>query len=852
MAKMKKILMLSSIPFLSTLLLAAKCTDNIKSDNKSIKLLNDKDFEQLIKNTDISKITSFIFGSNFGPSKPLDKVLPTEIEENPSNLKANVNEKYANSINVIVNGARTQKDDRRNISNTKGEVDIFVTFVNKATNKEISKEIKLTGLASNSIGADHRGAIAGDPLQSIGGESGLLEYHKLSHLDRFNKKDNPMYMAMLKNILSQGGLQQLDIKKTRGLNISDEQIKEFDQKAHSSSFDSYISAALKGFTVPVYEGSEVKLKVLDDAEVGKGPSPIDTVHRNPFRSNGLARTLLNETYKTIAEQTYQVSFTVLNTFEKEKTELRKLKEKIGSWNQEQINSFTFKDRSTLKAEYEFRLQDLEAEKKKLTPEALRGVEQSFADRKKKLDDDYKRESERLEKITKEQLQAEIEKKISEHTAKHTTESGTMWLMDFMLPENGKTATKFYFGTNSHVARVITGPTHKFSMTRLNENVGVGSTLRLSNLDDRFTKFLFDSVPGDAVNVIFQATDFLESKPADFLEKSQAAKFKDVEEFMDFAVIEIDFEKVLQNKESLGVISNNQFLNNEFSNKYKNTEELIKLITNNYQSKVEKHIKFKSGSYLKDYDQIDRPIIINNKNAEEVSKYNNLESLYILGYPLSVGDYFLENYIDEDQQREVRNNFSMWINADDKYYKNVTTQEGAPASHPKENLKRGEFLSYEIGYRSFIDKPGLTDGFIAASRTGSDLYSVNGKKYFNYGLHLMPRSYVPMGGASGSSVRNKKNELIGVFHTANSSAKTGLAAVFRSFGYDYKGLLGSYKLPAYDLIYGGAPGQKNSYRQALEKKYQTNGKTYKTNLFKEGVSKENIPAEFEFPENSSSQ
>ncbi len=88
---------------------------------------------------------------------------------------------------------------------------------------------------------------------------------------------------------------------------------------------------------------------------------------------------------------------------------------------------------------------------------------------------------------------------------------------------------------------------------------------------------------------------------------------------------------------------------------------------------------------------------------------------------------------------------MWINADDKYYKNVTTQEGAPSSHPKENLKRGEFLSYEIGYRSFIDKPGLTDGFITASRTGErTLYSVNGKKYFNYGLHLMPRSYVPNG------------------------------------------------------------------------------------------------------------
>ncbi len=49
-----------------------------------------------------------------------------------------------------------------------------------------------------------------------------------------------------------------------------------------------------------------------------------------------------------------------------------------------------------------------------------------------------------------------------------------------------------------------------------------------------------------------------------------------------------------------------------------------------------------------------------------------------------------------------------------------------------------------------------------------------------------------------------------------------------------------KLPAYDLIYGGAPGQKNSYRDALEKKYKKNGKQYKTNLFQKGFSKDQIP------------
>ncbi|WAM02750.1 hypothetical protein ONA02_02950 [Mycoplasmopsis felis] len=40
----------------------------------------------------------------------------------------------------------------------------------------------------------------------------------------------------------------------------------------------------------------------------------------------------------------------------------------------------------------------------------------------------------------------------------------------------------------------------------------------------------------------------------------------------------------------------------------------------------------------------------------------------------------------------------------------------------------------------------------------------------------------MEGRSGSSVRTQNNELVAVFHSANESAKTGLAAAFRSEGY----------------------------------------------------------------------
>nr|VZK65156.1 Membrane-associated lipoprotein [Mycoplasma feriruminatoris] len=117
---------------------------------------------------------------------------------------------------------------------------------------------------------------------------------------------------------------------------------------------------------------------------------------------------------------------------------------------------------------------------------------------------------------------------------------------------------------------------------------------------------------------------------------------------------------------------------------------------------------------------------------------------------------------------------------------------------------------------------------------------------------MPRFYAPSGGASGSSVRNNKNELIGVFHVANGSAKTGLATVFRSPGYNYQGLFGKYNLVEYDLIYGGAKHQINSYRYSLYRKYRDKP-DFKTALFEKGLDRQKgIPDKFKFKETNFSK
>ncbi|SYV97567.1 Membrane-associated lipoprotein precursor [Mycoplasmopsis edwardii] len=66
------------------------------------------------------------------------------------------------------------------------------------------------------------------------------------------------------------------------------------------------------------------------------------------------------------------------------------------------------------------------------------------------------------------------------------------------------------------------------------------------------------------------------------------------------------------------------------------------------------------------------------------------------------------------------------------------------------------------------------------------------------------------------------------------------AAFRSEGHDYHGLFGDkYKLPEYDLIYGGGENQKNSYREALKAKYPN----IQTNLFPNGLNE--IPDKFKF-------
>ncbi|EFF41116.1 Ig-specific serine endopeptidase MIP [Mycoplasmopsis alligatoris] len=408
--------------------------------------------------------------------------------------------------------------------------------------------------------------------------------------------------------------------------------------------------------------------------------------------------------------------------------------------------------------------------------------------------------------------------------------GTIWIMDYELPENGKQPTKFYFGTNAHVAEGL-DKAKTLSLMKVNEEIVERNKIRTSKFEERLEDFsLYFDENKPAAKVVFWAKDYLNSSPKEYLSSELREKFKDVEEMSDFAVIEIDFSKVT----GFGVIADGKTVEKYNSAKGK-AEETAKILTNNYAGKESEHVKFKSTSYLKKYEPIDFPL------SGKIG--NDKDSLYIVGYPRSDADYFLNEYQDAAEIAARKESRSLWVNGDSGWYGKLVKTETGPELAPEllDKISRGNYLSYQIGYRNFGDKPGLADVFIThpLNDDGSLYKGKDGKQYFSYGLNYMPRFYAPFGGSSGSSVRTDKNELLSVYYYSNANAGTGYSAAFRSEGFDYKGLYGKYNLEEYDLIYGGGKNQKSSYREELKKLYPN----MKTKLFSEGLNK--IPEEFKF-------
>ncbi|WFQ90875.1 Immunoglobulin protease MIP [Mycoplasma feriruminatoris] len=853
MTRLNKLLMLISSSTLALpLTLLVSCTSvNKKTISKPI---DDKEFLKLVNSIksedDLLKYADIKFKNSLGTYVNKTEILPTQLEK--SHIEITFKDIYENQIfSEVVNVIPSRSVGFSAIS----EAMVYAELKNSKTGKTKSINFKVTGLNKNKT-VDAFNQQISNGLEYFNGESGYVSYTQKDQKQRFDF-DNKKYITALEHNVNNG--KTIDLKTYRNLNTKQEHINKFDQQANNSNFDTYYNAAIKGFTLPVYDdkGDVKGLQINDNPEVNKGHSAVDSLGRDRFKTNGLARTIPNEVYKTAAIQTYQVTFNWWKDYNEEIEQANEYIELFNSWTEDQVKNYVSTQLRQLELNFKDDTREIDKQLRE-TPEDRTSIIKTLKDQKSEIEAKYKQDQEKFTKLDKNSLIEWQKKEIEEYRNKNNqttlrdSESGTMWIMDYIDENN---PTKFYFGTNSHVAKAIKDNLVSFSLTRLNSGISVGQTFNLNGFDKNFTKFVFEKNDNgnklnDAVSAIFHASDFIkdDSNPLKMLEEKQKDKYKDAGIFADFAVIEIDFAKLLNDSNYKHTIWSES---NEISNQYKDKkDQLISLITNNYASS-DKKIQFESESLLdyEKYKTFDRKLDFNPKNNSEVEEYKKLDSLYILGYPIAVEDYYLDKYEDYKQLQNREYDYSLWVNSEYKYYKNLVKKEGTPSSFNKYETDKGNFFSYQIGYRSFIDKPGLTDAFLAAHRVGKKLYTLNDKdnkpkKYFNYGLEILPRFYAPSGGASGSSVRTKDNKLLAVFHAANNSAKTGLAAVFRSNGYDYKKLFGKYNLGQYDLIYGGGKDQVEgrSYREVMNKRHK--GK--KSALFKDGFEK--TPKEFEFQNN----
>ncbi|MDJ1647541.1 Ig-specific serine endopeptidase MIP [Mycoplasma phocimorsus] len=769
---------------------------------------------------------------------------------------------YAKDVNILnityeAEGKNLDYYDHKiiNARELNGDLEVFIdiTLKNKAEVIETIKHL-VTGFKKEGIYSQ-----INRPAEKFDIDS----YLALSQEERF-QQDNKSYVdSILKEVIKK------DPKYYRKLLSRDQNsIERFNQKAQELGIDSFENLLVKNFTLPSKDEGGKKLEIFDDGGRVLGPSKTDTFGvANQRLIAGLARKLINEKYRDIALQTFAISF--INR------EVRNLQDRVNDIEeafklaseklQKNDNSSSENDKKNVivhlnnfyaKANIARKLAKEQGKKAniKQLEEIIANYEAEFNKLSSfKLFSRVPFGGESLNKKADESIfKKYIYKDFEADKYILRTTNGTIWILDAEIVDKEQYPTRFFFGTNAHVADAFGPNTISVSLTRANKTIATKQELKPNENDPHFETFNFpihkqtnlkikidnltEASAAKVIKNIFIAKDYLNSKPSDFLIKSQAIKYEKYEEFADFAIMGFDFAQISNLKDiSINTYNDNGVVSqiSKYNDVIKSAQSLAKYLTNDYASKENeaKQIKLLKESYLQNYQKIDSPL------SGDIP--NDIDSLYLLGYPSTQFDYYLslgdkqytyKKYRDNDKFKQ-----SLWTNASSNF---DSTDE---IKH-----ERGNRLSYQIGLRTFKEKPGIVDAFISTpNNNGQGFYQApDGKQFINMGLEYTPRFYAPGGGASGSSLRNQNNEIIGAFHYKYGTygeIGTGLAIALRSEGFDYQGLFGDYNLPQYDLIYGKGKDQKNSYRDELNKLYPG----IKTYLLPNGASPEAIPAEFRF-------
>lgn len=383
-----------------------------------------------------------------------------------------------------------------------------------------------------------------------------------------------------------------------------------------------------------------------------------------------------------------------------------------------------------------------------------------------------------------------------------THLGTGWILDFKLPnQNQSYPTTWYFATNAHVIQNLKVKNDVISPERWSKFDDDRNTSKLTlvtannfelnkNLNpvgqspaswdkvkphESFKSYelIYDENKSN-MKTVFIGTDYLTTSPKMY---SKDDKWQKYEECADFAVMEITFD----------------------------SEQAAQSMTNNYYNNKNNQFKYKKESILKNQNNL-----VNN-------------NFTTLGFPAE------ENIPPS------------W-----KPYNRSSLLASNKKQNPSEELKNnGGTLGTSNYYQSFEGLKSCFDASLTLNYLGLDYRYANNDpdgitnptktQYFNSWGLMYPVDYGNLGGgSSGSMLMDRNGYTWGIHLGGDANASTGITQALYCEGFNYQGSFGRYNLQGYDLIEGGFPNQKKSYRDGLIQLYKDNKTPYKTNLFPNGV------------------
>ncbi|AWX42572.1 Membrane-associated lipoprotein precursor [Metamycoplasma cloacale] len=381
---------------------------------------------------------------------------------------------------------------------------------------------------------------------------------------------------------------------------------------------------------------------------------------------------------------------------------------------------------------------------------------------------------------------------------------------------------------------VNGETQNVHLLHYNEDTPLNQELQISTKDSHVDIFRFKP---SQVNLIYAGINFLNSNPNEYISnisREGFSNFSELQEMADFAVLEFDFEKPEGNYE---------FSNNAVENPIhvESASKLAEFATSQFANWDESR-KFKLANFdlnEKYTELLNEKMSYTYKGKEFQTSKINLDFL-ALGFPVSNSDYNIKkDNLNEQDIVNLQFASSPWINK---------------RNDIQSYLGDGLGLTQSLGSRIFIDKPGITDILLTNaslnSKTGFIVHNLKeklspyqGNEYLNYGLGFSLKSWSPLNGASGSSIRNLDNQILGINFAAEGGGNAGTSLIqsLRSSGHNYNKTFGKYNLEQYDLVYGGGRNQRNSYREALAEYYKN--QNISTYLFGNNLGE--IPEEYRF-------